>query len=54
MVKQIDKMILDGRQHKVRELADMKSISKSAMYSILIDHLNRNSVVNVFGKVLQQ
>ena len=40
MVKKILKMILDDRRLKVRELADMIGISKSAIHRILTENLN--------------
>ena len=39
MVKKIDKMVLDERRLKVRELADMVSFSKSAVHHILTENL---------------
>ncbi|EFN78432.1 hypothetical protein EAI_13701, partial [Harpegnathos saltator] len=40
MVKKIHKMVLDDRRLKVRELADMVGISKSAVHRILIENLD--------------
>ncbi|XP_023241076.1 histone-lysine N-methyltransferase SETMAR-like isoform X2 [Centruroides sculpturatus] len=40
MVEKIHKMVLDGSQLKVRELADMVGISKSAVHRILIENLD--------------
>ena len=40
MVKKIHKMVLDDRQLKVRELADMVDISKSAVHRILTENLD--------------
>ena len=40
MVKKIHKMVLDDRRLKVRELADMVGISKSAVHRILTENLD--------------
>ena len=40
IVKKIHKMVLDNRQLKVRELADMLTISKSAVNRILTENLD--------------
>ena len=40
MVKKIHKMVLDERRLKVRELADMVGISKSAVHRILTENLD--------------
>ncbi|KZC13398.1 Histone-lysine N-methyltransferase SETMAR [Dufourea novaeangliae] len=40
MVKKIHKMVLDDRRLKVRELADMIGISKSAVHRILTENLD--------------
>ena len=40
MVKKIHKMVLDDRRLKVRELADMVGISKSAVHWILTENLD--------------
>ena len=39
MVNKIDEMVLDDRRLKVRELADMVGISKSAVHRILTENL---------------
>ena len=40
MVKKIPKMVLDDRRLKVRELADMVGISKSAVHCILTKNVD--------------
>jgi histone-lysine N-methyltransferase SETMAR len=40
MVKKFHKMVLDDRRLKVRELADMAGISKSAIHRILTENLD--------------
>ena len=40
IVKKIHKMVLDDRRLKVRELADMIGISKSAVHRILTENLD--------------
>ncbi|EFN77796.1 hypothetical protein EAI_17364, partial [Harpegnathos saltator] len=40
MVKKIHKMVLEDRRLKVRELADMVGISKSAVHRILTENLD--------------
>ena len=40
MVKKIHKMVLDDRQLKVRKLADMVGISKSAVHRMLTENLD--------------
>jgi histone-lysine N-methyltransferase SETMAR len=40
MVKKMHKMVLDDRRLKVREIADMVGISKSAIHCILTENLD--------------
>ena len=40
IVKKIHKMVLDERRLKVRELADIEGISKSAVHRMLTENLN--------------
>ena len=44
MVKKIHKMVLDNRRLKLRELADMVSISKSAINRILTENLDMRKI----------
>ena len=44
MVKKINKMVLDERRLKMRQLADMVSISKSVVHQILTENLDMRTL----------
>ena len=54
MVKKIHKMVLDVPWLKVRELADMVGISKSAEYRILTENLSRGNYAQDGCRVCSQ
>ncbi|EFN83711.1 Histone-lysine N-methyltransferase SETMAR, partial [Harpegnathos saltator] len=54
MVKKIHKMVLDDRRLKVRELADMVGISKSAIYRILTENFDMRKLCAIWMPRLEQ